>query len=303
MITKLYSFYDTPYDHDVCHLFEHIVLRGFLMKLARKGYDRAFFGWLNGDTVDSTIFFDLGAYSKEVIGLFDTYLSGGVVIDDDLIYRAIGHIEAEMSSTVTIADNALLKRQLQGLATIIKGGKGSELASCTSPLKVTYTPRRFEEIAILINVFTGSRETQKAFLGLHPAIMDIVRDAAIDQEAAYPTGKSSLVVNDDGIGLGWRFIVKKGADLRGLTEATTRYVQQLDLTNYTKGIGLYRESIGHDVSYSQKTMEYYKQTGIQTNRDEIARLISVDTMRDIMNAISIRFVLLRGDLKKVEWGY
>ena len=30
MIHKLYSAYDLPADHDVCHLFEHLVIRRFL---------------------------------------------------------------------------------------------------------------------------------------------------------------------------------------------------------------------------------------------------------------------------------
>ena len=37
MIHKLYSAYDLPADHDVCHLFEHLVIRRFLRAVEKSG--------------------------------------------------------------------------------------------------------------------------------------------------------------------------------------------------------------------------------------------------------------------------
>ena len=37
MIHKLYSAYNLPVDHDVCHLFEHLVIRRFLRAVEKSG--------------------------------------------------------------------------------------------------------------------------------------------------------------------------------------------------------------------------------------------------------------------------
>ena len=37
MIHKLYSAYYLPADHDVCHLFEHLVIRRFLRMVEKSG--------------------------------------------------------------------------------------------------------------------------------------------------------------------------------------------------------------------------------------------------------------------------
>lgn len=37
MIHKLYSAYNFPADHDVCHLFEHLVIRRFLRAVEKSG--------------------------------------------------------------------------------------------------------------------------------------------------------------------------------------------------------------------------------------------------------------------------
>jgi len=37
MIHKLYSTYDLPADYDVCHLFDHLVIRRFLRAVEKSG--------------------------------------------------------------------------------------------------------------------------------------------------------------------------------------------------------------------------------------------------------------------------
>ena len=71
---KLYAFYDLPFSHDVCHLFEHIVIRRFLLSLRVAGRSRAFIGNVDGNTVESTIFFHAELYSAEDIALFEQSL-------------------------------------------------------------------------------------------------------------------------------------------------------------------------------------------------------------------------------------
>jgi hypothetical protein len=304
MITKLYSFYDTPFDHDVCHLFEHIVLRSFLLELHKHGYNRAFFGWLRGNTIDSTIFFDLGVYSADLATLFDNHLKALGNFDQTLISQSLAHIEAEMRSTITIVDKALLIRQLNLLSSIVSDEAiVTETTSAVSPLSVSYEPGSFEEVCILINVFSTTEKTQKAFLGLHPAILDIIRDAAIDAEAAYPTGKSDIVINDEGMGIAWRFDVKKNVNIKIFENTTIQYLKELDIPECIKHIDLYRNAIATDSSYNAKLIQFYEQTDIRSTREELAELATEEYMTEIINNMTVRFAPVKGSLKKIEWDY
>jgi|GEM_PF-181173 len=304
MITKLYSFYDTPFDHDVCHLFEHIVLRGFLLELNAHGYNRAFFGWLRGNTIDSTIFFDLGAYSADVAALFDNYLKTLGSFDQKTIVQSLAHIEAEMSCVITVVDKALLLRQLDQLTHIVRCETIDPKTSLVkSPLRIIHKPGRFEEIAVLINVFSNSEKIQKAFLGLHPAILDIIRDAAIDTEAAYPIGKSAIAINDDGMGIAWRFNIKKNVNIKVLEDATNQYLKAFDIVEYIKHINLYQNAISTDSSYSTNLIQFYEQTGIRGTREELAQLATDEHMVEIIKNMTVRFAPVEGKLKKIEWNY
>ena len=71
MIHKLYSAYDLPADHDVCHLFEHLVIRRFLRMVEKSGNERAFVGELHGTTSESSVFFDVAFFTGESITLFE----------------------------------------------------------------------------------------------------------------------------------------------------------------------------------------------------------------------------------------
>lgn len=300
MNTKLYSVYDLPFDHDVCHLFEHIVMREFLAKLNELGYSRAFFGWLNGHTIDSTIFFDLGAYSDNVIQLFDEHLATLRKFDSALIDRSISHVEAEMQSTIEVTDRTLLAQQLQEIACLVIKPAISQVPTM-SPLHITYTPKLFREVAILVNVYDISEETKKAFLCLYPALLDIIRDASLDSEAAYPCGKSALAINTDGIGIAWRFAAKNTIDIAEAEYKTRHYLQRFNINKYIKHLDEYRGAFARTPGNNAMPIQFYEQTGIKSTKEELAKLATYERMTEIINAMTVRIEFVTGKLKSIEW--
>lgn len=304
MITKLYASYDLPFDHDVCHLFEHIVLQEFLGKLRIHGYDRPSFGWTHGQTVDSTIFFELGVYRLETVKIFEECLAASTEFSDAAIARSVAHIEAEMRSEITIKDKKLLLRQLQELALRFgqPDGGGATLLS-ESSLKVVEKPSLFREIVIMIALQKVSLETRKAFMCLYPVLLDIVQDAAIGIEAAYPVGISVLETDDrmDGIGIAQKYSVKKSVDLAALEDATRTYVRNYDAAKYMKYIGEYQKSFANDSQYNFAPIRFYYETGIKTTREELAQLITPERLQEIFDKTLVRVEPLTGDLEAIDW--
>lgn len=302
MITKLYSFYETPFSHDVCHIFEHIVLRSFLYELKKNNYNRTFFGWLRGQTIDSTLFFDFGAYSEEVAQLFDNHLSTLGDFDTDLISQSIAHVEAEMECEIEIIDKPLLMTQFEQLSDIVKN-KSTKSVSSKDPLKVKYLPGNFQEIAIVVNVFTQSESTKKAFLVLYPAVIDFIRDVALDQEAVYPTGKSALAINDDGIGIAWRFNAKKSVNIEELESATLECLQNFKATSNVKNMKNYQAYFSSNPLTNTALIEFYEQTNLKATLEELSELIAVQPLKEIMDNMTVRISLISGKLKNLEWDY
>lgn len=300
MIAKLYQFYDLPYDHDTCHLFEHVVIREFLFELRQHGYSRAFFGKLHGNTIDSTIFFELSVYSEDIVRLFEDCLATPRRFTDTVIKQSIAHIEAEMRAEVVVADRKLLDQQLHSLSAITSSSDEG-IVSSDPALRIIDKPKLFREIAVIVNVYGVSAEVRKAFLCLYLPLFDMIRDAAIDSDAAYPGGFSSLATKDGGIGIAQRFIVKKSVDLVAIQEATDKYMRYLDLSSQADYLDTYRNSFKSDPQYNAAPIQFYDETGIEATREEIAELATFDRMNEIIHSMSIRVDPIAGKLKKIEW--
>ncbi len=104
MISKTYAIQETPYDHDTCHLFEHVILKGFRNYLEKLGINRAFFGWARGQTTNSSIFFSITAHNPEIIDMFEAYLNQPDDFDDETITKSLGNVEAESNYDIKIND-------------------------------------------------------------------------------------------------------------------------------------------------------------------------------------------------------
>jgi len=96
MIHKLYSAYDLPANHDVCHLFEHLVIRRFLWSIEKSGNERAFIGELHDTTSESSVFFDIAFFTRKSMTLFEKVIADIKPFDLTMIHESIAHIEAEM---------------------------------------------------------------------------------------------------------------------------------------------------------------------------------------------------------------
>ncbi|HUC96233.1 MAG TPA: hypothetical protein VMR16_01030, partial [Candidatus Saccharimonadales bacterium] len=52
-------------DWQVAHLFEHMVINSFYQKAVSDNIRTEMLGWVNGETFNEVLFFDIGFYDKE----------------------------------------------------------------------------------------------------------------------------------------------------------------------------------------------------------------------------------------------
>ena len=203
MIHKLYPAYDLPADHDVCHLFEHLVIRRFLRAVEKSGNERAFIGELHGTTSESSVFFDIAFFTRESITLFEKVISDVKPFDLSMIHESVVHIEADMKASVAIWDEAELFRQLARCQKAFASRRSARPDKITKPstnppLEIDYQPEDFIDITLTVEIPDASTQATAAFFCMYPILLDLARSACFDLAPVYPSNHSEFTAYYDG---------------------------------------------------------------------------------------------------------
>ena len=287
---KLYAFYDLPFSHDVCHLFEHIVLRRFLLSLRAADRSRAFVGNVDGNTVESTIFFHAELYTDEDIALFEQSLyAEQSSINQHIVAESLAHIEAELMAVVNVQSDALLMSQLAACQRIVGGATGAHV-SADDPLIIAESPKLFDTAVLAIETSDASDEATRSFFCFYPALLDIARDSAFDATAAYPQQNGIFTAYQDGNVVLQRFTVKKPFDCRAAEKRIAHHFHEARVTNEILEL-LVRVLKTHP-AYTAVPMYFYEKTLTRTTRDELAQSITPQAFHGIAKSayISIQSV-------------
>jgi len=230
MIHKLYSAYNLPADHDVCHLFEHLVIRRFLRAAEKSGNERAFIGELHGTTSESSVFFDVAFFTRESITLFKKVIADVKPFDLSMIHESVAHIEAEMKSSVIIWDEKELRKQLARCQKDFARRRSAKLGKITEPaanppLEVDYQPEDFIDITLMIEIPDASTQATAAFFCMYPILLDLVRSACFDLAPVYPSSHSEFTAYHDGNSVSQAYTVKKSFDWQNAGKVAQNYLR------------------------------------------------------------------------------
>ena len=283
--TKLYTFYDLPFSHDVCHLFEHIVIRRFLLSLRAADRSRAFVGNVDGNTVESTIFFHAELYTDEDIALFEQSLyAEQSSINQHIVAESLAHIEAELMAVVNVQSDALLMSQLAACQRIVGGATGAHV-SADNPFIIAEHPELFDTAALTIETSDASDKATRSFFCFYPALLDIARDSAFDAAAAYPQQNGVFTAYQDGNVVLQQFTVKKPFDCRAAEKRIAHHFHEVRITNEMLE-PLVRVFKTHP-AYTAVPMYFYEKTLTQTTRDELAQSITPQAFHGIAKSARI----------------
>ena len=276
MITRLYSFYDLPFDHDVCHVCEHLVLQRFLALLEKHGLCRAFVGNVHGQTIESTIFFELEVYTAYIKQLFETALAETKPFSQATIQQVLGHIEAEMQATIVV-DQPALDIQLTALAKYINGATQTSTITPPSPLSITESPHVFDNITLSIEAPDASDDATRAFFCFYPALLDIARDGLQDL-AIYPAKNGTFTAYYNGNAVAQQFTVKKNVS----PSLATFPVHQ-----HHHAIAHMAKVFATDPTYFSIPLHFYETTNTQATREMLARSITPTHLHTILNTATV----------------
>jgi len=292
MIHKLYSAYDLPADHDVCHLFEHLVIRRFLRAVEKSGNERAFIGELHGTTSESSVFFDVAFFTRESIALFEKVIADMRPFDLSMIREPVAHIEAEMKSSVVIWDETELFRQLARCQKAFTGRRSARLGKITEPaanppLEIDYQPEDFINITLTIEIPDASTQVTAAFFCMYPILLDLVRSACFDRAPVYPSSRDEFTAYHDGNSVSQAYTVKKSFDWQNAGKTAQSYLQAFDITPHASRLKDLAEAFTTDPFYNSAPIYFYQKTATPFTKEDLAKSITVANLQVILQQVVV----------------
>ena len=293
MIHKLYSAYDLPADHDVCHLFEHLVIRRFLRAAEKSGNERAFIGELHGTTSESSVFFDIAFFSRELITLFEKVIADVKLFDLTMIHESVAHIEAEMKSSVVIWDEIELFIQLARCQKAFTGRRSARLGKITKPaanppLEIDYQPEDFIDITLTIEIPDVSTQATAAFFCMYPILLDLVRSVCFDRAPVYPSSHSEFTAYHDGNSVSQIYTVKKSFDWQNAGKVAQSYLRTFDpAPPHTSRLKDLAEAFTTDPFYNSAPIYFYQKTAKPFTKEDLAKSITVTNLQAILQRAAV----------------
>ena len=287
MIHKLYSAYNLPADHDVCHLFEHLVIRRFLQMAEKSDNKRAFIGELRGTTSESSVFFDVAFFTSDSITLFEKVITNTQPFETSMIYESVAHIEAEMKSSVVVWDENELRRQLVSCQEAFAGCQSVRLDKITklvkdSPLEIEHQPEDFMDITLTIEIADTSEQMTAAFFCMYPILLDLVRSACFDQAPVYPSSHDEFIAYYDGNAASQIYTVKKSFDWQRTAKEAQDCLRTFDPTPYSNRLDELAEAFKADPFYNSSPIYFYQKTAMPLTKHDLAKTITAANLQVIL---------------------
>lgn len=292
MIHKLYSAYDLPADHDVCHLFEHLVIRRFLRAAEKSGNERAFVGELHGTTSESSVFFDVAFFTRESTMLFEKVITDVKPFDLSMIHESVSHIEAEMKASVVIWDEAELYKQLARCQKAFARRRSARPGEITEPatnplLEIDYQPEDFIDIMLTVEIPDASDQETAAFFCMYPILLDLVRSACFDLAPVYPSSHSEFTAYHDGNSVSQTYTVKKSFDWQNAGKVAQNYLRTFDPAPHASCLNDLAEAFTTDPFYNSAPIYFYQKTATPFTKEDLAKSITVANLQVILQQVVV----------------
>ena len=292
MIHGLYFAYNLPADHDVCHLFEHLVIRRFLRVAEKSGNERAFVGELHGTTSESSVFFDVAFFTRESIALFEKVIADIAPFDISMIHESVAHIEAEMKSSVVIWDETELFRQLARCQKAFASRRSARLGKITEPaadppLEIDYQPEDFIDITLMIEIPDASDTITAAFFCMYPILLDLTHSKCFDNAPAYPSNHSKFIAYHDGNLASQTYTVKKSFNWQNAGKVVQSYLRTFDPASHASRLNDLAEAFTTDPFYNSAPIYFYQKTTTPFTKDDLVNSITDTNLQTILRQVAV----------------
>lgn len=286
--SKLYQLDTSDSEWQVAHLFEHLVIHKFYSMLASKGVHSEMIAWVNGKTFENTVFVDTLFYTRVLADQFDTFVTNLPSFSDDEIAYGIATLQAEDKIILTVNNVLALQSELAKLSKrdwntrkLLKHGSSKQTI-----LTEKQSAKDFRDIIIISKATNLTVTEQKVFLRLTILLMDVVTDSLSTIPGIYRGNDSDIVAQDKDMAFMTQYTITKGTALKQIQDAVSSATTVDD--DHTKGvIDCHFKTFSAEPLWQGAPIEYFRQTGIITTNQEIAKLATFNVVKSILQKSSL----------------
>ncbi len=287
--TRFYTLDTHDLSWEEAHLFEHVLLNAWDEHIPTLGYHNGLYGWVGGKTFENYVFIDAGFYDEHVAVLFDNFIKSSPTFTDTQIRYSLAEIGAEDKALFEILHFDELKQKLSRASAAL--ATGSSLAVKDIPMPSISSQRNaaaYRDISLVVIGHDLTGEEQVVLQRLKAMIIDYIIVTMNKKYCNYPRGHSALRDNKQDIGYFTKITLAKGqGSLKHLSEYVESELHMFPVKQHWEQIATHFEVFAHEALWKTNPIDYYRNTGIVTTVEEIARLATPKTVASIIAKLTV----------------
>lgn len=318
LCTGYYHLNTTGVEHEVAHLYEHMLVMTAHRRLAAAGVGNLLAGWVAGETFLRMMFIDYTLYTAQAEQVLAAYMAGPNRIDWDLLDQELQRVQTEARSVITnqaiadptSSDRARLTRALQKLDRrpfyryddAARGNAGDEFTptyhahlagsnhAATPILPMRPARQRYRDVAVRFGARGLPLQEKLAFLRLKPLIGSWL-DSQLEPHGTYLRGSSIPFDHPSGAlaAVAIYTLPRTGLRLASLQRHLARGLPALaqELTAHPSNLAAYRDCFAHDPEWRDAPKEYYRAAGLLATRQAIARALTPGNIHTLLGKLQL----------------
>lgn len=273
----------------VAHLFEHYVIRQYETTLSQAGINPLLFGWPSAETFRECIYFEVGHYHKASATELRKFLRNVPSPSPEAVAYHIKAIEAEDKIAITVADNTLLRAQLDQLCLRAWCDLSAERAQTyrsvmprqKSPLIIRSNKRGFSNVTLAVGSTEFTNEEKILALRLLVVVTDLAIEALHSNYSCYITDISSARGYKNYLGFTMSVTLPRGEDAKTIPKQLLSFIQAFDIGKAMPAIEQHFKVFKNEPLWRGLPIEYFRTAHIATSVKEIAFMLNQERVESI----------------------
>ena len=296
-------------DHDVAHLYEHLIIVTFKQSLKDLGFSKYLFGWVGGETFRDVLFIEYGIYNAEVEKAFKQFMSKPQRINYEYLDNELLRIQAEEKMLINSIDKDTLVEQLRRLDsekfldhdedidTIFTTHSTEPVPSKTISMRKSKS--KYKDITIMLGARNLTAKEKLAFLRLTPMLHDTINDClyalgSYQNESSWAIDKPAR----NGMFIATIYTIRRNSYTnKQIVKSLHDSLEALrsDVQNHPNELRHYIDGFLSTPNWNDFPIDYFRYAGIITSKKNVAESLTPATIDALISKIEVEVTVTNQD--------
>jgi hypothetical protein len=289
---------------EIAHLYEHLLIRSFDIRVVQAGYAPYLMGWVGGETFRDAMFVDYGLYSAEVELLFREYMTGSSKIEFELLDDELERIAAESRVLLEYTSKDELIACLQDIDSrtwvdlSAETSGGVEHFAVPTPqvrpelLTEHRSKKSYKDITVRWTLSDATLEERTVLLRLLPILLDAL-SLQFWPMGAYGRATSWPLYSNEAERMAILSIhtVRRSRHTNAaFKRAAEEALRSIDLEAHWDEVEQYKQCFATTPNWHSFPIDYFRYTGIVASKRDIVNLMTLPRMQSVLRKLHVEVV-------------